>query len=376
MTRLDAEHLLGGYATGTLTAAERQVLLAAALDRQDLFDALMDEEALRELLADPLAKAQLLAALAPTAAPKVVPLWRRPGILGAAAGLLVASLAGLAVLRSPQPVPTSAHQVLEAGPAPKVAAVPLEQAPQAQAETPVPAAKAKAAAPPAKAAPPVVGRAPSFSGGRLAPASPGVAAGMAALAPVEKAREAIADAQVAQAQDRLARKAEAPRAAAMLGGVAASVAQDKQDRSRNQASQLAPAGAVVGGLVGGAVAPATAESTPARRVEGKALPPTPTWVLQRQPGGLTRIQVRGATGAQALLLRRQGAGVEVVPLHQVEAGQGWTRWSTDLRLAADDRLDLYLLNVPVADPAQLSETGPVDGFRARIHPVLQKDPTR
>ncbi|HEX4846198.1 MAG TPA: hypothetical protein VFV26_08265, partial [Geothrix sp.] len=108
MKRAEAEKLLGGYATGTLTESERRMLCEAALAHQDLFDALADEEALRELLADPAARAQLLAALAPSselAPPKVVPFWRRPGVIGAAAGLLVATTAGLVVLRSPEGVP-------------------------------------------------------------------------------------------------------------------------------------------------------------------------------------------------------------------------------------------------------------------------------
>jgi hypothetical protein len=59
----DLEKLLGGYATGTLTAEERQALYEAALEDQRLFDALSREEALRGLLSDPAARARLLAAL-------------------------------------------------------------------------------------------------------------------------------------------------------------------------------------------------------------------------------------------------------------------------------------------------------------------------
>src|SRR5438105_15014997 len=46
------ERLLGGYATNTLTDAERQALFEAALDDQELFNALQDEQALRDLLDD------------------------------------------------------------------------------------------------------------------------------------------------------------------------------------------------------------------------------------------------------------------------------------------------------------------------------------
>ena len=63
MSRQDLEKLLGGYAAGTLTAAERQALFAAALEDQTLFETLMAEEPLRELFDDPVARAQLLAVL-------------------------------------------------------------------------------------------------------------------------------------------------------------------------------------------------------------------------------------------------------------------------------------------------------------------------
>jgi len=63
MNPRDVEKLLGGYATGTLTAAEREVLFAESLKNQSLFDALADEEVLRELLSDPAIKARLLGVL-------------------------------------------------------------------------------------------------------------------------------------------------------------------------------------------------------------------------------------------------------------------------------------------------------------------------
>jgi len=63
MNREEIQKLLGGYATGTLTPEEQQVLFDAALDDQDLFDTLAREQALRDLLRDPACKAQLLAAL-------------------------------------------------------------------------------------------------------------------------------------------------------------------------------------------------------------------------------------------------------------------------------------------------------------------------
>ncbi|HLK48456.1 MAG TPA: hypothetical protein VKT49_09990 [Bryobacteraceae bacterium] len=72
MSRDEIQKLLGGYATGTLTPAERDALFAAALEDQDLFDSLAREEALRELLQDPAAKARLRGALEPRPA---APYW-------------------------------------------------------------------------------------------------------------------------------------------------------------------------------------------------------------------------------------------------------------------------------------------------------------
>ncbi|MBA3611912.1 MAG: hypothetical protein H0W49_03160 [Nitrospirales bacterium] len=57
------EHLLGGYATNTLTDEEKRQLFEAALNDQTLFDALADEEALKVMLADPEARQRILAGL-------------------------------------------------------------------------------------------------------------------------------------------------------------------------------------------------------------------------------------------------------------------------------------------------------------------------
>jgi hypothetical protein len=59
----DPTRLLGGYATDTLTEAERRELLMAALDDQEVFDAVLAEDGLRELLEAPGARRQVLSAL-------------------------------------------------------------------------------------------------------------------------------------------------------------------------------------------------------------------------------------------------------------------------------------------------------------------------
>ena len=60
------EHLLGGYATNTLTDEEKRQLYEAALNDQTLFDALADEEALKVMLADPEVRRRILASLEAT----------------------------------------------------------------------------------------------------------------------------------------------------------------------------------------------------------------------------------------------------------------------------------------------------------------------
>jgi len=95
MSREDVQKLLGGYATGTLTAEERQTLFEAALEDQELFDALAREEALREVLSDPMARAQLLAAVDEAPAPWYRRWWRPVPMAVLATALL--AVTGVAV---------------------------------------------------------------------------------------------------------------------------------------------------------------------------------------------------------------------------------------------------------------------------------------
>jgi len=96
MSPEDIKKLLGGYATGTLTAEERQALFAAALEDQELFDALAREQSLRDLLRDPAARAELLSAL-DTLASRTGGFWqwlRRPAV----AGLAMAGVTAIAIV--------------------------------------------------------------------------------------------------------------------------------------------------------------------------------------------------------------------------------------------------------------------------------------
>jgi hypothetical protein len=132
--------LIGGYATGTLTEAEREALFAAALDDQELFNELAGEESLRELLSDPAARAEMLAAVAPR--PRVWAWWRP-----AVAALAVATIGTVIVLMprkkapAPAPPPTIVAEVKPPAPATVDRPVPPKRM-RKTAPPPAPAAEA------------------------------------------------------------------------------------------------------------------------------------------------------------------------------------------------------------------------------------------
>lgn len=99
MRNEQARKLLGGYATNSLTEAERNALFEAALDDQELFDALQQEEALKELLADPISRNQVQQALAQAPA-SGKSWWSRGWVWGGMAGAVAAGVMIVAVIRS------------------------------------------------------------------------------------------------------------------------------------------------------------------------------------------------------------------------------------------------------------------------------------
>ena len=351
MKRTEAEKLLGGYAAGNLTEAERRSLFEAALEHQDLFDALADEEALRELLADPAARAHVLAALAP-ALPRIVPFWRRPGVIGAAAGIIMAATAGLAVLRSPEAqisLPAAKPAVSQAPiPAPSASAPVASEAkvPPPVPRLVIPAEKAEI---PHRAVAVVATESPApVAQGITAPAGPPSAASGAVRAEVRQA----------EARDQMSKKVEA-------GGRNRAFAVTEVI---SPTPEQAPAG--VSGLApGSAPAPRTAAKTAGPPTTGLHASQAPIWTLESLADGTTRLTVLAFRQAQVVLLRRGASGIEVLKPATAEDAEPW---QFQLRLAPGDVLDLYVLDRPVADPARLPETGPVDGFRARIHPPAKK----
>lgn len=116
MTPEEIRKLLGGYATGTLTAGEQQALFEAALQDQELFDELAREQSLRDLLRDPSARAHLLASIEE----KPRPWWRRihrGALIGAVAVAACVELAVIAHFGRPKPAATP-PLVAEVKPAP------------------------------------------------------------------------------------------------------------------------------------------------------------------------------------------------------------------------------------------------------------------
>ncbi len=129
MTKDEARKFLGGYATGSLTEAERTALFQAALEDQELFDELAGEQVLKEVLDDPGARQRLIAALE---APRHRTwLWAT-----AAASLAIAVVIGIVVSQRTPPPPQQIAQVLKS---PQRSVAPAERPASPRVAAPAPA---------------------------------------------------------------------------------------------------------------------------------------------------------------------------------------------------------------------------------------------
>lgn len=90
MTRDEIRALIGGYATGSLTDAERSALFEAALDDQELFEELAREQTLKDVIDQPGARERLIRSLETEHA---VAWWKRPWPWAAATAVAVAAVA-------------------------------------------------------------------------------------------------------------------------------------------------------------------------------------------------------------------------------------------------------------------------------------------
>src|SRR6202035_3296109 len=106
MTPEEARKLVGGYATGSLTEAERSALFEAALEDQELFDELAGEQVLKEALDEPGARQRLITALEP---PR-----HRAWLWVTAAATLVMAIGIVVVTRTPPAPAQQIAQVLKA----------------------------------------------------------------------------------------------------------------------------------------------------------------------------------------------------------------------------------------------------------------------
>ncbi len=108
----DPRHLIGGYASGTLTPGERKMLFEAALADPALFEDLMKEQALKEMLEQPAVRRELAEALA--ARPswwRRLSGWMRSPVGWSAAGAVAAGVLVVVFVNRTPPVPERAAPV-------------------------------------------------------------------------------------------------------------------------------------------------------------------------------------------------------------------------------------------------------------------------
>jgi hypothetical protein len=152
MTRDEIRGLIGGYATNSLTDAERSALFEAALADQELFDELAREQTLKQLLEEPGVKARIVGALAPR--PRAW--WAKAGLdkvwaWAAAGAFAIAVITGILLLKTP-PQPEKPQEIAQVT-APEPPVLPAPVAPKKAPSLPVHAPQATAQ-PQAEATPP------------------------------------------------------------------------------------------------------------------------------------------------------------------------------------------------------------------------------
>jgi hypothetical protein len=322
---LEAEKLLGGFATGTLSAQEKTELFAAALKHQELFDALADEEALRELLADPKARQQLLEVLEEE--PKVVPFWRRPVVLGLAAGLMLLVTTTMLVRRQPELASPVTRKPSDS--APKPAGTPAAPPPRTEAKRSAQRAGLDKA----------VGEATRAKSGAA-----------------KEEEQVLHDRKVFDE----AGPAVAPHPQASMAG-----------NATGSLLREAPAAAPAVQSAGAAEAKADYAVSEKHKLVKKAVAEqrndlaAPVCSLVRLEEGRARLTVMWDSSGYLYVLKRRGALVSVLsPLRATPSGSG--RLESVFEFTLDGVLDVYLLRSAAAQPDQLPAEGSVDGHRRRL----------
>lgn len=332
MKRQEAEKLLGGYAMGILTEAERRALFEAALEHQEIFDALMEEEALRELLADPAVRRHLLSLLSEPAPLNVRPFWRKPAVLGLAASLFLVVTTSLVLRR--QPPGTLQTRLSETAKAEQEGVVDL-------------AAKAAPVEVPGIAKPQVRKTEGTARRAAVPPAS------KQAPAPTEALREAYAsaEAKVAPSADR---------------------EKGLQVAESSALGAAAPSPAAPGPVMAKRTKAASgfAETDRAETKVGASRPGGVAFLshtLQRLPDGRYRLAVTWEGTGHVYLLRRAAAVSEIPATSTTSRGQRRTA-VFELALEPEQVLDLYLRPRPEPDPSALPPSDDGQGQWQRVTP--------
>jgi hypothetical protein len=311
MSRDEIQKLLGGYATDTLSEAERRALFAAALEDQDLFDALAEEQALRDVLLDPAARQQVIEALGPAREPFAARLWRglrQPAVLAMAGGLAVLLIVAGIVLRPARHAARPEAMVADA-----ITPTPPTVAP--------PAAIPPSAALRKKMESRVVGRNPKLPA-RL-PAD-------RALATAQPAAESAAS-PVPEPVPPPAAPVPPPLSGGVIGGVAGTPAGVSEAKERMLPATPAPAPvlrfgaaagqAIAGGRFAKTVPKAAVQYSLLVKGADGAYSPVPAGAVFHA-GDAVRVQINPGEGGYAYLLQREGSGGwKLVASQQVEKGQ-------------------------------------------------------
>jgi hypothetical protein len=154
MTRDELRGLMGGYATGSLSEAERKILFEAAIEDQELFDELAREQALKAVLEEPGAKERLLAAVQPTGV-SAKPWWKLTWVWAAAIAASAVVIGAIWLVRSStvrvEEVARLETPEVPAVPAPKPAPEPAPAPPPVTAPAPKQVRPERQAAPPPQA---------------------------------------------------------------------------------------------------------------------------------------------------------------------------------------------------------------------------------
>jgi len=331
---IEAEKLLGGYATGTLSAQEKTELFTAALKHQELFDALADEEALRELLADPKARQQLLELLEEE--PKVVPFWRRRAVMGVAAGLMLLVTTTLLVQRQPE-ILRHASSTEAPKPAEQPAAPELLKGEAGPVQSRIPSVK---------------------SPGRTESVLPG------------KAKEGLAVPDTLRSEDQSMEKGtlNAPSPAGGAAGVMAKPAPTVQlpaapAAPRENVEMMAEARADL-------AATAKAEKQGAAKklaADRRSGPVPPICTLIRLEDGRSRLTVVWPGEEHLYVLQRAHGAISVLPASRTTPLAGGLVECVFV-FPREGIVDIYRLHAACPQPEQLPTEGPVDGHHQRLRP--------